>query len=58
MSLHTCLELPNQAAIAYSFHMVDNRPPSIVVTKRLWPLVSMQWYSEWCGIVLLHGQGR
>ena len=58
MSQHTCLELPNQAAIAYSFHMVDNRPPSIVVTKRLWPLTGLAYWQEWAGIILVHGQGR
>ena len=67
MSLHTCLELPNQAAIAYQMALdqaakyswlVHRGNPTVTRYRRLWPLVSMQWYSEWCGIILTHGQGR
>ena len=70
MSLHTCLELPNQAAIAYSMQMdycnhlqwyfagVTTTHPKVTTKRRLWPLAGMCFFREWAGIILTHGQGR
>jgi hypothetical protein len=73
MSQHTCIEPPNQAAIAYrmqlDLHLAYPRGvmthkrwldenPKVTTTRRLWPLAGMCFFREWAGIILTHGQGR
>ena len=67
MSLHTCIELPNQAAIAYQMALDQAAKhswyfckgnPKVTTTRRLQPMTGMCYWIEWAGIILLHGQGR
>ena len=66
MSLFTCIEPPNQAAIAYSMALADSRlvyrtrplPPVVTTHRRLWPLTGLSYWQEWSHIVLVNGQGR